>query len=438
MAGIVSIVLFGLFFGLMFLGLPVVFAIGVSGAIAGLINFSSSFTSIIAAQQIIGGLSKFGLLAIVFFILAGTIMNQGGIARRLIALAELLVGRLPGSLAHCTVVANMLFGSISGSAVAACAAVGGIMAPTQRKAGYDEGYSAAVNIASAPVGLLIPPSSSFIIYSLISGGTSISALFLAGYIPGILMSFAIMLVAGVIAARRGYGVRSAEADKTMSLKNKLQVVLEALPALALMIVVVFGIIGGYFTATEGSAVAVFYTLILSLVFYRSISLRQLIPIFVSATVTSSIVLSLIAFSGFMSWIMAVNHIPTIISESLLSLTNNKYIIFLLIDVILLTVGMFMDITPAMLIFTPIFLPIVSSLGMGHIQFGVLLTVAFCIGICTPPVGSCLFVGSSVAEIPVTRALPTLVKLYVPQILILILVTYWTSLSTFLPDLFLGS
>ncbi len=378
------------------------------------------------------GLDSFALLAIPFFILAGNIMNQGGIALRLIEFAKVLGGRLPGSLAHVNVLANMMFGAISGSAVASGAAVGGTMAPLQKKEGYDPAYSAAVNITSCPTGLLIPPSNTFIVYSLISGGTSIGALFLAGYIPGIIMGLGLMIVAAIIAKKRGYPV-AAKPSTSVVIKKTL----DALPALSLIIVIMGGIIGGIFTATEASAIAVVYTLLLAVVFYREVSIKQLPGIILESVVTTSIVLLLIGASMGMSWAMANADIPYMISDALLAVSENPLIILLIINLILLIVGIFMDMTPALLIFTPIFLPIAMDLGMDPVHFGIMMTFNLCIGICTPPVGSALFIGCSVGDVKIDKVIKPLLPFYAVLVLALMLVTFVPQVSLILPQLFLG-
>ncbi len=426
------IVLCASFLTLLAIGVPISFAIGVASLLT--ITMSVPLDSAIAviSQKMASGLDSFSLLAIPFFILAGNIMNRGGIALRLIEFAKVLGGRLPGSLAHVNVLANMMFGSISGSAVAAAAAVGGTMAPLQKKEGYDPAFSAAVNITSSPTGLLIPPSNTFIVYSLISGGTSIGALFLAGYIPGILMGLGIMVIAGIIAKKRNYPI-----SPKPTMQEACQKTLDALPSLGLVIVIIGGIIAGIFTATEASAIAVVYTLVLSMGIYKEISFKQLPAIILEAMVTTSIVLLLIGTSMGMSWAMANADIPYTISDALLTVSENPIVILLIINLILLIVGTFMDMTPALLIFTPIFLPIVTELGMDPVHFGILMTFNLSIGICTPPVGSTLFVGCSVSGVKIDKVIKPLLPFYAILILTLFLVTYVPQLSLALPQALLG-
>ncbi|PLW77785.1 TRAP transporter large permease [Cohaesibacter celericrescens] len=428
-----TITLFSIFIVLMALSVPISFAIGIATVFTFMvINMSFDQSIFIVAQQMASGLDSFTLLAIPFFILAGNIMNRGGIAMRLIEFAKILGGRLPGSLAHCNVLANMMFGAISGSAVASAAAVGGVMAPIQKKEGYDPAFSAAVNIASCPTGLLIPPSTTFIVYSLITNGTSIAALFVAGYVPGILMGLGLMTVAGVIAKKRGYPL----APKP-SWNEVMQKSCDAVLPLGLIFIIMGGIIGGIFTATEASAVAVVYTLFLALVWYREITIRDLPKIILESAVTTSIVLLMIGCSIAMSKAMAFSDIPFTISDALLSLSENPLVILLAINLALLVIGTFMDMTPALLIFTPIFLPVVQDLGMDPVHFGVMMTFNLCIGICTPPVGSALFVGCSVGKVAISKVLKPLLPFYAVLVVLLLAVTYIPQLSLFLPSFFLG-
>ncbi|MGF1762680.1 TRAP transporter large permease [Aliivibrio kagoshimensis] len=428
----VILTLFGSFAVLLTLGIPVSFAIGLSSLATIMLSLPLEPAIAVVAQRMAAGLDNFALLAIPFFILAGNIMNQGGIAIRLINFAKVLGGRLPGSLAHVNVMANMMFGSISGSAVASAAAVGGTMAPLQKKEGYDENFSAAVNITSCPTGLLIPPSNTLIVFSLVSGGTSIAALFLAGYIPGIIMGLSLMIVAGFIAKRRGYPV----AEKP-TLAQVWDTTLKALPSLTLIVVIMGGIIGGIFTATEASAIAVLYTFTLAVVFYREVKITQLPGIILESAVTTSIVLLLVGASMGMSWAMANADIPYMIADTLLAISDNPLVILLIINVILLIVGIFMDMTPAVLIFTPIFLPIALDLGVDPVHFGIMMTFNLAIGICTPPVGSALFIGCSVAKISIDKIIKPLLPFYAALVAALMAVTFIPELSLFLPRLVLG-
>ncbi len=377
---------------LLLLGVPVAVALAVSSICAILPILNTGAAVLTGAQRIFSGISIFSLLAIPFFILAGNIMNKGGIAIRLINFAKLFTGRIPGSLAHTNAVANMLFGSISGSGTAAASAMGAIIGPIEEEEGYDRDFSAAANIATAPTGLLIPPSNVMITFSLVSGGTSVAALFMAGYIPGILWGLACMLVIYFLAKKKGY-----QSNKRFTTQEKIRVCLQAIPCLLMIVIVIGGIIAGVFTATEGSVVSVVYSLVLSLFFYKSLKLSELPKLFLESAQMTGIIIFLIGVSSIMSWVMAFTGIPTAVSEAMLGISSNRYVILFIINILLLLVGTFMDMTPACLIFTPIFLPVCQALGMNTIHFGIMMIFNLCIGTITPPVGTTLFVGVKVGE-----------------------------------------
>ena len=423
------LVLVIVFVFLLVLGVPVAFCIGVATLATMLVNipFEPAVTTV--AQRMATGLDSFTLLAIPFFILAGQIMNQGGIAKRLIDFAKSIVGMLPGGLAYVQVIAAMLFGAISGSAVATVSAIGGVMGPQMEKEGYDKPDVTALNISSSITGLIIPPSNVLIVYSLASGGVSIAALFLAGYLPGILMGLALIAVSGYVAVRK-----KLPTSGTFSIGQVMTTFWRALPSLFLIILVIGGIVIGIFTATEASAIAVVYALILSFV-YRSMNWKQLQTVLLESSKVTAIVALLIATSMAMSWIMSYENIPTSVSNALLSISDNPFIILLLINLILLAVGTFMDITPAVLIFTPIFLPLVVDMGISPIHFGIILIMNLSIGLCTPPVGSVLFVGCGISDLPIVKVIKPLIPLFVALLVVLFMVIYLPQLSLFLPTLF---
>ena len=410
-------------------GVPIAVALGVSSVCAILPVMNLDVAVLTGCQRIFSGISVFSLLAIPFFILAGNIMNKGGIAVRLINLAKLITGRAPGALAQTNILANMLFGSISGSGTAAASAMGSIIGPIEKEEGYDPNFSAAVNIATAPTGLLIPPSNVMITYSLVSGGTSVAALFMAGYIPGALWGLACMLVVYFIAKKKGY-----RAKNVFTAKEAGKIILQALPCLLLIVIVIGGIIFGVFTATEGSVVAVVYSLCLSLFVYRSITLKEIPQILKESAEMTGIIIFLIGVSSIMSWVMAFTNIPTLVSSALLSVSSNKIVILLLINIILLIVGTFMDMTPACLIFTPIFLPVCTALGMDTIHFGIMMIFNLCIGTITPPVGTTLFVGVKVGKVQIETVFKQLLVYFAAIFIVLMLVTYIPSLSLWLPKL----
>ncbi len=469
---------------LLVVGVPIAYSIGISGILTMLVSIETLPALTTFAHRMATGLDSFALLAIPFFILAGNIMNSGGIAMRLINLARVVVGKWPAGLAFVNVFANMLFGAISGSAAASASAIGSIMGPEMKREGYNENFSAAVNISSATTGLSIPPSNILIVYSLASGGVSITALFLAGYIPGILTGIAIMLTAmgimvyknkgfkGVVislvkfavltsllialafgmnkagnysalllnfiwlmlfGAIAGYITYRARRSPKGALRA-LKILWDAIPSLLLLVIVIGGIVAGFFTATEASAVAVLYAFVLSLI-YKEISVKDMPQIILRSVKTTAIVLLLVAACMGLSWIMAYENIPQTVSEGLLGVSDNPLVILLIINLILLFVGVFMDMTPAVLIFTPIFLPIVTGLGIDPVHFGIFMVLNLSVGLCTPPVGSVLFIGCSVANVKIDRVIKPLLPMFLAMIVVLLLVTYIPQLSLWLPQFF---
>jgi len=421
------IVLIVSFLVLLLLNVPIAFAIGVSSlltifTIGGLPEFMT------VAYKIATGIDSFALLAIPFFILAGQLMGQGGIARRLIDFANVLVGRFPGGLAYVNIMTCMLFGAISGSAVAAVSSVGGFMVPLMNKEGYDRDFNAAVSITAATTGLLIPPSNVMIVYSLATGGAvSVAAIFMAGILPGVLMGLGLMVVAGVISVRKKYGK-----GVTFGIKESVAKFFIAVPALLLIVIVLGGILSGIFTATEASAIAVLYALFLSVFVYREVKIKDLPKVFLQAGITTAVVFMLIGTSMAMSYVLAHENIPQTISATLLGLSNSPIVLLLIINLLLLFVGTFMDMTPAVLIFTPIFLPIVTQLGIHPIHFGIIMILNLCIGICTPPVGSCLFVGCGIAETSITKVLRPIMPFFLAMIIVLFIITYVPQISMAIP------
>jgi len=415
--------------GLLALGVPIAYSIGIASLAAILQAVPPEICVITAAQRIFVGMSRFSLTAIPFFILAGNLMNRGGIAGRLVDFVMALLGRLPGALLVTNVGTNALFGAISGSASAAAAAVGTMVREGQEEQGYDPNLCAATNGASAPSGLLIPPSNALITYSLASGGTSVAALFLGGYLPGILWAVCCGVVAVILAARRGRGNTAVKRER----QNPGRAVLRALPSLSLIVVVIGGIVGGIFTATEGSAIAVVYALLLGLC-YRSLTLKQLRGILLDSVKMSGMVIFLIGVSNILGWVMAFTQVPQAVSSVLLGLTENRCVILLIMNVILLIAGTFMDVTPAILIFTPLFLPIVENFGMHPVHFGLILVYNLCIGNITPPVGNTLFVAVRVGGTTLAGTMPYMLCYYAAILAGLMLVTYVPVLSTGLPAL----
>lgn len=371
-----AIVLIIVFFLLLAFSVPVSFSI-ISASLVTLIMFlTPHFGVFISAQKMVTGIDSFTLLAVPFFVLAGLLMSNGGIAKRLINLAMLVLGKVPGSLAMTNIAGNAMFGSISGSGIAAATAIGGVMQPLENEQGYDRAFSAAANVASAPVGQLIPPTASFIVFSAASGGVSVAALLMAGWIPGLLWALLCMVVAFVYGKKHGYVIKRDH----LTAKVVLKTIWDAIPSLFLIVIIIGGILSGYFTPTEASGVAVVYAFILAV-------------------------------------------------------SDNKIVILLIINLILLIVGTFMDMAPALLIFTPIFLPVVKALGMNPIQFGVMMVMNLSIGTITPPVGSVLFVGCSISHLQVEEVIKKLVPFFVAILVALLFVTFVPQLSMWLPTVF---
>ena len=417
---------------LLLLEVPIAFSVAISTLLAsislGEINVWQNI-----ASDMLNGVDKFSLLAIPFFILAGDIMGAGGLAMRLINFAATIVGRLPGGLSLVNTMTCMLFGSISGSAAAAVSSIGNTLIPEMNKKGYDKDFNVAVTVAGSITGLLIPPSNVMIVFAVVASGVSISSLFLAGIIPGLLLGLAIMTVCVIICKKKGYG-QLAEGEQTQlpkfgsSLKG-------AFPSLLLVVIVLAGIFSGLFTPTQASAVAVVWALFLACVVYKDLSFKSLPELFAKSARTTGVVLLLVATSSAMSRLLTAEQIPQLISAALLSISENKIIILLIINVVLLLVGTFMDITPAVLIFTPIFLPVAVELDMNIIHFGILMIANLSIGLCTPPVGTCLFVGCSVGRSKIAGVSKHMLPFYIAMIIVLMLITYIPAISTWLPELF---
>jgi tripartite ATP-independent transporter DctM subunit len=423
------IILILTFITLLAIGVPVAWSLGIASFVTLLVSVAAGPSATTIAQRMATGLDSFALLAIPFFVLAGEIMNKGGIANRLIELAKSFAGRLPGSLLYVNVIAAMLFGAIAGSAAAAASALGSILGKRMETDGYPKELGAAVNITSSTTGLIIPPSNILIVYSLASGGVSIAALFVAGYLPGIFIGLVLMVTAAIFIRKE-----KLPAGEGVSLKEFGKTFLRAFPSLMLLVIVIGGIVGGIFTATEASAIAVIYTLALSF-FYKELKIKELPSILLKSSETTAIVMLLIATSMSMSWVMSSEDIPQAITDSLLSISDNIIVILILINVILLFVGIFMDMTPAVLIFTPIFLPIVTELGVDPVHFGIIMIMNLCIGLCTPPVGSVLFIGVQVAGTTLEKVIKPLIPFFIAMILGLIVITLWPGLTLWLPRLF---
>ena len=426
MIGIILILLVT-FVALLLMNAPVAVAIAVSSMLAILANGGDAAYTV--AQRMANGVDSFPLLAIPFFVFSGYLMGRGGLARRLIDFAAIVVGRFPGGLGYVNTLTCMLFGSISGSAAAAVSSIGGFMIPEMNRKGYNREFNVALTATAATTGLLIPPSNAMIVYSVAAGSVSIAAMFMAGILPGIVVGLCLMITAGILSVRHGYGkaVPGAPAEARV---HPLLVCWRAVPSLLLMLIIIGGILIGVFTATEAAAVAVAYSFLLCVVIYREIPWKDLPGICLQTGITTAVVMLLIGSSSAMSWIMTVANIPQTVSAALMGLSQNPVVILLTVNALLLVVGMFMDMTPAILIFTPILLPVVRQLGLSDIHFGIILIANLCIGLCTPPVGTCLFIGCGVGQTTIAKVTMKALPFFLAMILALMLITYipWISLA----------
>lgn len=428
----IGLLLLASFFLMLALSVPVSISLIVSSLVTVSAALPLDLSTFVACQKMVSGVDSFSLLAVPFFILTGVLMNTGGIAQRLINLAKAFVGRIPGGLAHTNIVGNTMFGALSGSAVAASIAVGGVMLPEEEAAGYDKKFAAAANIASAPTGLIIPPSGILIIYAVLSG-SSVVGMIMSGYVPGILWCLACMAVAFIVAKKNKYPT-----TERLPASELFKYFVDAIPSILLIVIIIGGISSGIFTATESAAVAVAYTIFLAMVVYKSIKPSDLPRILREACETTAVIMFLIAASAVMSFVLSFTVLPDAIGNALLSVSDNKYVILLLINLLLLVAGMFMDITPAVLIFAPIFLPVVKSFGMDPIHFGIMMVMNLGVGNITPPVGSSLFSGCQVANMDMEDMVKPLLPFYAAIFIALLLVAYVPWFSMVIPNLVMGS
>ncbi len=417
------------FLVLLAMHVPIAIAIGIS-ALLTIVSLGDVPANYIVAQRMSTGIASFPLLAIPFFILAGMLMGEGGMARRLIDFASALVGRFPGGLAYVNTLTCMMFGAISGSATAAVSSIGGMMIPEMIRRGYDRDYSVALTTSAATTGLIIPPSNIMIVFAVVAGNISVAAMFVGGILPGISVGLAIMLVCRLLSSR---GER--EAGDRVTWTETLQAAWGAIPSLVLIVIVLAGILGGAFSATEAAAIAVLYAFVLAVFVYREVAWSSLPRICLKTGITTSVIFLLIGTSQAMSWALAYQNIPQSVSAALLAITDNPILILLFINLLLLFVGTFMDMTPAVLIFTPIFLPVAISIGIDPIHFGIILIANLCIGLCTPPVGTCLFVGCGVGKTSIAKVTRPMIPFFLAMFAALILITYWPPLTLWLPELF---
>ena len=421
----IALLLVVMFLLLLVMNVPIAVSIALATFVA--ILAEGSDPSIVVASKMANGVNSFALLAIPFFILSGHLMGKGGMAGRLIDFAGTLVGFLPGGLAYVNTLTCMLFGSISGSAAAAVSSVGGFMIPEMNRKGYNREFNVAVTTTAATTGLMIPPSNVMIVYSVAAGSVSIAAMFMAGVLPGILTGLFIMFVCGWVAFRKKYPCEERASFKEILIRFK-----RAFLSLFLVVIVIGGILKGIFTATEAAAISVVYAFILSAVVYREVKIKMLPELLLQTGITTAVVMLLIGASSGMGWIMTMANIPQTVSAALLGLSDNPILILLAINLLLIFVGTFMDMTPAVLIFTPIFLPVAQSLGMHEVHFGIMMIANLSIGLCTPPVGTCLFIGCGVGKTTIAKVTKTMLLFFGAMVAALLVITYVPQVSLWLP------
>ena len=425
----ISLLLIGVFLLLLFLGIPVSFSLGIATL------FVISFTNIpiiIVFQRMFAGIDSFILICIPLFILMGNIMEKGGIARRIVNFSNLIIGRIKGGLAAVNVLASMFFAGISGSAVADTSSIGAMLIPMMNEEGYDRGFTVAITCTSSTIGLIIPPSNSMILYSFVAGGISIAKLFAAGIIPGILVGIGLIIVGYIISVKQNY-----PSHPLPSFKEAIKIIQEALLSLFLVVIIVGGLLGGIFTATEAAVFGAMYAFIIAFFIYKELNLRDLPEIFLKTVYTTAMVMFLVANSNAFAYVLAIEETPRLVASLLLSITTNKYILLFIINIVLLIVGMFMDMSPAILIFTPLLLPIATDLGLSPIHFGIIMLVNLCMGLCTPPVGAVLFVGLGIAHMKMTQIIKPLLLFLIPMFIVLLLITYIEPITMFIPNIIFG-
>ena len=416
-----------LFIVLLVLGTPVSYAL----AMASFLIFAyEGIPIMMALETMVTGMSSFSLLAVPFFIFAGELMLHGGIAHRLVKLASSMVGWVRGGLGQVNVLSSMFFGGISGSAVADVSALGSLLIPVMKQKGYDTDYAVNITVTSSIAGIVIPPSHNMILYAVAAGGgISISKLFVAGIFPGILMCLALTLVARYVAIRRQYPTESFAGVSVM-----IWAFVSALPGLATAVIIVGGSLSGVFTVTEAGAIGAIYAIIVSLLVYRELDFQRFLIALKNAVRTTAMVMFLVGASAAFGYLLALYQVPELLMRSLLWISENPLVILLILNIILLALGTIMDMAALILICTPIFLPIALSLGMNPIQFGIMLMMNLGIGLCTPPVGSCLFVGCAIGKLPMQQAIKTIWPFYIALFVTLMLVTYVPVVSMFLPSI----
>lgn len=423
---IAIILLIGVFLALIIVRVPVPIALIASTALS-MIYLDIPLLTMV--QQMAKSINSFSLMAVPFFILAGEIMGAGGISDKMVEFANAIVGRFRGGLACVNCLDSMFFGGISGSAVADVSSLGSIVIPMMEKSGYDKSFSTALTVTTSCQGVLIPPSHNMIFFALAAGGVSVGKLFLGGAIPGVMLGFALMIYCLIIARKRNYPKGEA-----LGIKEVVRITRDALVALFTAVIIMGGVTLGFFTATESAAIACIYAFLVSVFYYKKLKLKDMPKILANVVNTLCLSFSLIAAAGAFGYVLAYLKVPALLTDFLLSITDNRILLLLLINLMLLVLGCIMDMAPIIFIVTPILLPVVTQLGMDPIHFGVMMIYNLAIGLCTPPVGSALFVGCAVGKCSIEQVVKEMLPMYGIMIFCLLLVTFVPALSSFLPNL----
>lgn len=420
------LILFGVLALLMFIRIPIAFALGISSIATAMYLHINLF---LLFQKMVVSLNNFGFLAVPFFILAASIMTEGGISDKLMKFADVLVGRIRGGTAMANIVVSMLFGGISGSSVADVSSIGALLIPAMEKEGYDKDFSVAVTVTSSVQGIIIPPSQNIIYYAIAAGGLSISELFVAGYVPGFLLGISLMIVSGIIAKKRNYPI----GDK-YSFKEALRISVDSLLGLTSIFIIIGGIVGGVFTPTESAGIAAVYSLIITAFVYKTMTFEKLKRVFTGSLSSLATIMAVISMSSMFGYILSYLKVPALISEGMLSITDNPILIMLMVNLVLIIAGMFMDMAVLIFMLTPILLPVVTHIGYSPIHFGIIMILNLGIGLCTPPVGNSLFVGCAIAKLPIEKSIKAFLPFYFVMGLLLVVIIAFPQICLWLPSI----
>jgi C4-dicarboxylate transporter DctM subunit len=419
-------VLFGSLALLFLINVPIALALGIASSAA--LLYKGNIPLLVVAQRMFTGTDSFPLMAIPFFMLAGALMDTGGISRRLVRFANSLVGHIPGGLAHVAALSAMFFAAVSGSGAATTAAIGSMLIPALLNKGYRKDFAVCLLGASGPIGIIIPPSIPFVLYG-VSAGVSIGKLFLAGIVPGIMMGIGIMIVNYIYAKKEGY-----QPEKRATASEVFSAFIDAFPALLMPLIILGGILGGIFTPTEAAVVAVVYGLLVGVFVYRELKWQHLSNVLTASAISTGVVMLLLAIASTFGWIMTSEQIPQKIAAGLLSISNNPYVILLIINILLLIIGTFMETTPALILLVPVLYPVIMKMGIDPIHFGVVMVTNLAIGMLTPPLGLCLFVSCNIADAKMSEVMKPILPFLAATVTVLMLVTYFPQLSLWLPNL----